>query len=230
MCWIVDLCCCWTQSASRGCSLQQLERQCRKKKERWAPSACSRRKVTRRLKSELPLRKSHPARGLLSLCAWMTLISLSRLPSTYKWSCWCEIVWEAFDNNFPFLICDPFVSDSEWGRNLKPLKRDLANVVSSPLWEEGAHAGGRGIFNNSVLESESRRVFVLRVCKWFVLGPQIQDLEAWYSLRSVAVAMTAQLNTAASVLGKRKKNKQKNPQKTAASGIQGAPENNRGDD
>lgn len=37
MCWIVDLCCCWTRSASRGCSLQQLERQCRKKRRRGLP-------------------------------------------------------------------------------------------------------------------------------------------------------------------------------------------------
>lgn len=44
--------------------------------------------------------------------------------------------------------------------------------------------------------------FVLCVCKWFGLVLQIQNLEAHYSLWSMAVVMTAALNTAASVLEK----------------------------
>lgn len=178
-------------------------------KETWAPSACSRRKVTRRLKSEPPVWKSHPPRGRFppeSACLDDTRFTQS--PSVHLQMIALmrnrpRSVWQQLPLPHLWSLCF-------WLGVRTQLKTIKARLGQRCVLTTVGGAGGQGIFNNSVLESESRRVFVLRVCKRFVLGPQIQDLEAWYSLRSVAVAMTARLNTAASVLGKRrKKNKTK---------------------
>lgn len=62
MCWIVDF-----MLLLDTVSIERMQFTTAGKtvseKETWAPSACSRRKVTRRLRSELPVWKSHPPRG-----------------------------------------------------------------------------------------------------------------------------------------------------------------------